>query len=124
MDISKLFNNRNLEEDNNFNELKKSSKKKSVKYSSSKKSDYKSASTEILIPEKHLLHFRKENRRGKVVTMVGFFQIQENEKIQLLKTLKKIVSTGGTVRDDYLEFQGDLKDRLKIELIKIGFKFK
>ena len=127
LNISKLFNGRDLEEDNNFSELKKSTKKiKSQKFqnSKSKNSDYKRDSNQILEPETHSLHFRRENRKGKTVTMVGFFYISENDKSELLKSIKKTVSTGGTIREDYLEFQGDNEKRLKEEFIKRGFKFK
>jgi len=107
LDVSKLFNGRNLAE----SDFQKNAKKKI-------------STSSILAPEKHLLHFRKEKRRGKVVTMVGFFQLSESDKKTLLQSIKKSVSTGGTVRDEYLEFQGDIQPKLKDEFIKRGFKFK
>jgi translation initiation factor 1 len=109
IDISQMFNGRNLEEDD-FRDLKKSKKQIS--------------STEFIAPEKHFLHFRKEKRRGKTITMVGFFQISDSDKKELLKSIKKSVSTGGTVRDEYLEFQGDIQERLRVEFLKRGFRFK
>jgi translation initiation factor 1 len=108
LDISKLFNGRNLTENN----IQKSPKQKQI------------STSPILSPEKHLLHFRKEKRRSKIVTMVGFFQLSEIDKKQLLQSIKKSVSTGGTVRDEYLEFQGDIQKKLKDEFIQRGFKFK
>ena len=38
----------------------------------------------------------------------------------VLKTLKKKLATGGSLKDDTLEFQGDVKDKLVKELTKIG----
>ena len=108
LDISKLFNGRNLSESG----LQKSSKQK------------QQSTSPILPPEKHQLHFRKEKRRGKIVTMVGYFQLSENDKKVLLQSIKKSVSTGGTVRDEYLEFQGDIQQKLRDEFLKRGFKFK
>ncbi|HIC10361.1 MAG TPA: translation initiation factor [Campylobacterales bacterium] len=67
------------------------------------------------------LHFRIEKRRGKYVTLVGTFQGDTKE---LLKSLKKELATGGTIRGEYLEFQGDIRDRLKTALQKRGFKFR
>ena len=124
LEISQLFKDRDLKEDNNFSELKKSSKQNKKRNNKIVDSDYKSISNQILKPEKHSLHFRKEKRRGKTITMVGFFHISEKEKLEILKSIKKSISTGGTVREDYLEFQGDIENRLKEEFIKRGFKFK
>lgn len=122
LDISKLFNGRDLEEEN-FSNLKKSGKK--VKNSKKEEDDrYISQSQEILDPSKHSLHFRIEKRRGKTVTLVGYFQLEDSEKESLLKSLKKELSTGGTLRGDYLEFQGDIKERVKVSLEKRGFRFK
>jgi translation initiation factor 1 len=119
LDISQLFNGRDLTEDT-------PEKGKTEKRDKSETVDekYLSKSSEILPPQKHQLHFRKEKRRGKVVTMVGVFQLQEREKKELLKSLKKSLSTGGTERGDYLEFQGEISDRLKVELQKREFRFK
>jgi len=121
LNISQLFKERELKEDNNFSELKKSSKKSKNRKTDS---DYKRLSNQILEPAKHSLHFRKEKRGGKIVTMVGFLYISENAKTELLKSIKKAVSTGGTIRENYLEFQGDIEKRLKDQFIQRGFKFK
>jgi translation initiation factor 1 len=41
-----------------------------------------------------------------------------------LKTLKKKLGTGGTVKDDTLEFQGEVRENLKVQLEKLGYGFK
>jgi translation initiation factor 1 len=65
------------------------------------------AIVEVLPPEKHQLYFKREKRRGKVVTLVGPFMIKENTMKALIKQLKKKLGTGGTVEKPFLAFQGE-----------------
>jgi translation initiation factor 1 len=73
-------------------------------------------------PSKHLLVFKKEKRRGKVVTLVGEFFIDNSDEV--LKTLKKKLACGGTHKDGWMEFQGELQEKLKVALQELGFRFK
>jgi len=75
-------------------------------------------------PEQHRLHLAKERRRGKVVTVVRPFYLPKQTLQTLLKSLKKNLGTGGTVREESLEFQGDIQDRLKRELETRHYRFK
>jgi len=84
----------------------------------------KKISTEIKEPKKHQLHFAKEKRRGKVVTIVKPFYLGKSDLQALLKTLKKKLGTGGTVKDDSLEFQGDIPDTLRKHLEALEYRFK
>ena len=84
----------------------------------------KKVSTEIKAPEKHQLHFAKEKRRGKVVTIVQPFYLDKSTLQALLKTLKKKLGTGGTVKEESLEFQGDIPDTLRKQLEALGYRFK
>ncbi|MCD6172309.1 MAG: translation initiation factor [Sulfurimonas sp.] len=81
-------------------------------------------SDEILEPSKHFLFFKKEKRRGKTVTLVGEFHMPKTDITATLKMLKKKLGCGGTYKDNFMEFQGELKDKLKTHLIKNGFKFR
>ena len=81
-------------------------------------------STEIKLPEQHQLYFAKERRRGKVVTTVQPFFLSANDLKALLKRVKRKLGTGGTVREACLEFQGEVQKGLKIELEKLGYRFK
>ena len=81
-------------------------------------------STEIKPPEKHQLHFSKEKRRGKVVTIVKPFYLEKTDLQALLKTLKKKLGTGGTLKDESLEFQGDIPALLRTQLETLGYRFK
>lgn len=84
----------------------------------------KGMSTEVKAPEKHQLHFSKEKRRGKVVTIVKPFYLEKNTLQTLLKTLKKNLGAGGTVKENNLEFQGDISELLREHLDALGYRFK
>jgi len=81
-------------------------------------------SNEIIEPSKHFLVFKKEKRRGKTVTLVGEFHMPKVDAAVLLKTLKKKLGCGGNYKDNWMEFQGELKDKLRELLLKEGFKFR
>jgi len=78
----------------------------------------------ITEPQKHQLYFAKEKRRGKVVTLVGEFSLAKEEANKLLKELKKRLGCGGTYKEGFMEFQGDIKEKLRPLLVEKGFRFK
>jgi translation initiation factor 1 len=78
----------------------------------------------ILLPQKHQLHFAKEKRRGKVVTIVKPFCLEKKTLQALLKTVKKKLGTGGTLKENTLEFQGELQEQLRVVLKKMEYRFK
>ncbi len=84
----------------------------------------KKSSTEIKEPQQHRLHFAKEKRRGKVVTIVRPLYLEKSTLQTLLKTLKKRLGTGGTIKENSLEFQGDIPKQLRILLEGMGYRFK
>jgi len=84
----------------------------------------KQSSTEVKAPNKHQLHFTKEKRRGKVVTIVKPFYLAKNDLQALVKALKKKLGTGGTVKEESLEFQGDIPDQVRKHLDLLGYRFK
>ncbi len=92
--------------------------------SDNKQKPTKKVSIEIKEPNKHQLHFAKEKRRGKVVTIVKPFCLAKNDLQALVKTLKKKLGTGGTVKEDSLEFQGDIPEKLRKHLEILGYRFK
>jgi len=79
---------------------------------------------EILTPQKHQLHFAKEKRRGKVVTIVKPFCLEKKELQALLKQVKKKLGTGGTLKENSLEFQGELQIQLRAVLESLDYRFK
>ena len=92
--------------------------------SDNKEKPQKKISTEIKSPEKHQLHFAKEKRRGKVVTIVKPFHLATNDLKALLKTIKKKIGTGGAIKEDGLEFQGEVRENLYLQLKNLGYHFK
>jgi len=84
----------------------------------------KQTSTEIKKPNKHQLHFAKEKRRGKTVTIVKPFYLLKADLQALLKTLKKKLGTGGTLKGNSLEFQGDISNTLRTQLEAEGYRFR
>jgi len=92
--------------------------------SDNKEKAVKKVSTEIKAPEKHQLHFAKEKRRGKVVTIVKPFYLSKPDLQALVKTLKKKLGTGGAVKEESLEFQGDIPEKLRTHLELLGYRFK
>lgn len=83
-----------------------------------------STASEKLTPQKHQLVFHKEKRRGKVVTLVGPFALEKEVQKTLLKTLKKKLGCGGTINEDFLEFQGDIQPKLRTQLEALEYRFK
>ena len=81
-------------------------------------------SGEILEPSKHFLFFKKEKRKGKTVTLVGEFNIANDEANETLKVIKKKLGCGGSYKDGWMEFQGELKDKLRSILLTSNFRFK
>ena len=81
-------------------------------------------SDEIIPAEKHFLVFAKEKRRGKTVTLVGEFKISQDDAKVTLKMLKKKLGCGGSYKDGWMEFQGELKEKLRPLLVAAAFRFK
>ncbi len=79
---------------------------------------------ELLPAEKHFLVFKFEKRKGKPVTLIGPFHIKKDEANALLKKVKKSLGSGGAYKDEFMEFQGDCKERLRELFTKEGFRFK
>ena len=79
---------------------------------------------EMLTPQKHQLHFAKEKRRGKVVTIVKPFCLEKQKLQALLKALKKKLGTGGTLKENTMEFQGELQETLRLQLETLEYRFK
>ena len=73
-----------------------------------------------------IVRIRRETkgRKGKGVTTLSGFDLPEPELKQLAKELKKHCGTGGALKNDVIEIQGDNRDKLKTLLEQKGFKVK
>jgi len=88
------------------------------------KKNPKKSSNELKPKNQHQLVFTFEKRNGKPVTNVGRFNISLDEKKEVLKLLKKKLACGGAINEEWLELQGDVKDKIKIILESDGWKFR
>ena len=66
----------------------------------------------------------RSGRKGKTVTIIKGFQHKPETLVKLLKQLKSQCGSGGTVKDNTLEIQGDHKQKLLETLHKMGYKAK
>ncbi len=66
----------------------------------------------------------RKGRKGKTVTVISGFQSTPETLTKLLKQLKTQCGSGGTVKDDTLEIQGDHAQKLLQLLTQMGYKAK
>ena len=66
----------------------------------------------------------RKGRKGKTVTVITGFQCTEETLTKLLKQLKTQCGSGGTVKDNTLEIQGDHAQKLVQLLTQLGYRAK
>jgi translation initiation factor 1 len=66
----------------------------------------------------------RKGRGGKSVTLVAGLTGSTDALTRLTSELKRMCGTGGTLRGDVLELQGDVRERVKAELEKRGYRVK
>jgi len=64
----------------------------------------------------------RKHRGGKTVTVIT--GVPGNEMAALAQQLKKLCGSGGTVKDDIIEIQGDHCDKVQAKLTELGYKVK
>ena len=64
----------------------------------------------------------RKSRGGKAVTVIEGLLLSKKEKEILLKQLKSKLGTGGTVKDEFLEIQGDHRASLISILVEMGYR--
>lgn len=65
-----------------------------------------------------------KGRKGKGVIIVSGIQTSPDELKKLAQMLKKKCGTGGAVKDDVIEIQGDDREKVKSVLESAGYKCK
>jgi translation initiation factor 1 len=63
-------------------------------------------------------------RSGKGVCVITGLPLSAQELEALATRLKKLCGAGGAVKDGKIEIQGDHRDRLVLELVKLGYEAK
>ncbi len=70
------------------------------------------------------LYRDSKGRGGKTVTLVKKLALSEEDMKELAKKLKQVCGSGGTIKDDMIEIQGEHRERIAEALIKLGYKVK
>ena len=65
-----------------------------------------------------------KGRKGAGVTVVTGLPLDSDGLSDLAGKLKRFCGAGGTVRENVIEIQGEHRDRLAAELVKMGYKVK
>jgi len=66
----------------------------------------------------------RKGRGGKTVTTISGVPGSDAELDALAQTLKKLVGSGGTVKNGVIELQGDVRERVEGKLTELGYKVK
>lgn len=70
------------------------------------------------------LHRDSKGRGGKSVTLVKNLQLTGQDLAALLKTLKQACGTGGTLRGEVIEIQGEQREKIAALLRGLGYRVK
>ena len=74
------------------------------------------------IEQKVIVRLDRKGRGGKSVTVIEGLQMPQPEKDVLLKRLKTSIGTGGAIKDEALEIQGDHCKTIMAALEKLGYR--
>jgi translation initiation factor 1 len=83
-----------------------------------------SKAVEIKLPSKHFLVLKMEKRQGKPVSIVGPFFLEKEALTSLCSLVKKKLGSGGTCKEEWMEFQGECREKLKMILGALEYRFK
>ncbi|MEX2213546.1 MAG: translation initiation factor [Phycisphaeraceae bacterium] len=79
---------------------------------------------EVCLPKDQDARVRREQRRGKFVTVVTGLDPKATDLAALLKQCRKQYATGGGLREDGFELQGDHRERMVESLRAMGYPAK
>jgi translation initiation factor 1 len=79
-----------------------------------------------LLPHQQTVYLHRDSKgRGeKTVTLVKKLVLSEEDMKELAKKLKQVCGSGGTIKDDMIEIQGEHRERIAEALKKLGYKVK
>ena len=60
-------------------------------------------------------------RKNKGVTIIYSLPLSQEQLEKLIKKLKSTFGTGGTVKDHTIELQGDQREKVAVELRRLGY---
>lgn len=70
------------------------------------------------------LHRDSKGRGGKAVILIKKLVLSDDDMKELAKQLKQMCGSGGTVKEDVIEIQGEHREKIAEELKKLGYKVK
>ena len=78
---------------------------------------------ELLPPQQQKLRLRmeKNGRGGKTVTVISGFTGPQADMDALARTLKTFCGCGGSAKDGEIIIQGDFREKLKTNLLSLGY---
>ncbi len=84
------------------------------------------ANVKSLQPQQQTIYLHRESsgRGGKAVTLVKKLVLSEDDLKALAKKIKNECGTGGTIKDDIIEIQGEHREKIAGILQKLGYKVK
>ena len=65
-----------------------------------------------------------KGRKGKGVTLITGVDLENNQLKKLAKSFKQKCGSGGSVKKGIIEIQGDHRDLLEKELVRLGYRVK
>jgi translation initiation factor 1 len=74
-----------------------------------------------VLKESQIIKIYTERRRRHIVTIIEGIDEKDFDLYKLAKILKSKCATGGTVKNNRIELQGDQKEKVKEILISLGF---
>jgi translation initiation factor 1 len=99
----------------------------SSEHGDQRKKDQKSSLAGSSLPPKQqtvYLHRESKNRGGKDVTLLRGLILTETELTTLAKTIKQACGSGGTIKGNIIEIQGEHREKIAEILKKLGYKVK
>ena len=91
-----------------------------------RKQDLQHRNVQSLPPHEQTVYLHRDSkgRGGKAVTLVKKLVLSEEDMKELAKKLKQVCGSGGTIKDDVIEIQGEHREKIAETLRKMGYKVK
>ena len=99
----------------------------STEHGDLRKNDTKKSKPSVSLPPQQqtaYLHRESKGRGGKIVTLIKNLQLKPQDLKQLSKIMKQTCGTGGTIKDDIIEIQGEHRQKIADKLQEMGYKVK
>lgn len=68
------------------------------------------------------LHRDSKGRGGKTVTLVKKLTLSDDDLKELAKRLKQVCGSGGTIKENVIEIQGEHREKIAEALKKMGYR--